>query len=196
MDVQPWGYQPVPLCVCTLLCPGQDAAVHLPRVEGKTWMRPQSHQSKRLSGLAWFLGAANSRTQAVPLLCSSASVALVCIWLSAPVSSCSPPHCCWAQQLSPRCRSSGMGHHCPALHHQEWWRRPNEVVRLLEHTEQQTWLQPSRQEAWRGRKSYCCSHTPAITSQQKAASAQPGESPRTGTARVTFTGRAADRPEP
>lgn len=54
-----------------------------------------------------------SRTQAVPLLCSSASVALVCIWLSAPVSSCSPPHCCWAQQLSPRCRSSGMGHHCP-----------------------------------------------------------------------------------
>lgn len=137
-----------------------------------------------------------SRTQAVPLLCSSASVALVCIWLSAPVSSCSPPHCCWAQQLSPRCRSSGMGHHRPALHHQEWWRRPNEVVRLLEHTEQQTWLQPSRQEACRGRKSYCCSHTPAITSQQKAASAQPGESPRTGTARVTFTGRAADRPEP
>lgn len=63
---------------------------------------------------------------------------------------------------------------------------PSAVLGLLEHTEQQS---------QRG-KSYCCSHTPAITSQQKAASAQPGESPRTGTARVTFTGRAADRPEP
>lgn len=62
--------------------------------------------------------------------------------------------------------------------------------------EKQLWPQPSCRETQGGRKSYCCSHTPAITSQQKAASAEPGESLRTGTALMTFRGRAADRPKP
>lgn len=84
----------------------------------------------------------------------------------------------------------------PAPHHQEWWGRPGVMVGLLEHTEQPDLAAAIPPGSGQGGKSYCCSHTPAITSQQKAASAQPGESLRTGTARVTFTGRAADRPEP
>lgn len=144
----------------------------------------------------------HSRTQAASPLCSSTSVVPVCIWLGAPISSCFPLLCCWVQHLSPPHRRSGrMGQNVPALHQQEWLResqarRPRCWDTRISLPEKQPWPQPSRREAQQGRKSYCCSHTPAITSQQKAASAQPGESPRTGTAPMTFRGRAADRPKP
>lgn len=202
MDVQPWGYQPVPLCVCTLpgCCwapgKGREDPVETPvsPVQNIRWFgivgltfgccQPRSTDccTPRVAGCKVPFPAApvprgHSRGQAAPLLCSSARF----IWLCAAVSSCSP---------------RGMGHHLPALQQQEWGRRLRRCSGCCSTRSSRPGRSHPAGKARPERKSYCCSHTPAITSQQKAASAQPGESPRTGTARLTFTGRAADRPEP